>query len=76
MLPDDDETRGIWAELRVQRDILIELRTLIREYTEKADDHETRIRRLEERKFPLPAVGVLIAVASLAVALLPYLVHH
>lgn len=76
MHENEDDTRGIWAELRVQRDILVEMRTLVKEYVKAADDHETRIRKLEERKFPLPAVGVLIALASMVLAVLPYLSNH
>ncbi len=34
-------------------------------------DHETRIRRLESGRWPLPALTVLIALAALVAALIP-----
>ncbi|MFV2094813.1 hypothetical protein ACFHW1_04890 [Micromonospora sp. LOL_014] len=51
-------------------DVLIEQQTAVR-----ADlaDHEERIRTVERRLWPLPTVSVLIAVAALAVGLLPRL---
>lgn len=59
-----------------QRDILIELRTLLKEFATKGEDHETRIRRLEERKFPLPTVAVLVAFASLIATAIMYVTQH
>ncbi|MGW6255405.1 hypothetical protein [Streptomyces sp. NPDC055085] len=35
-------------------------------------DHETRIRKMEERKFPLPTVAVLISLAAVVVTVLQY----
>lgn len=36
-------------------------------------DHELRLRNLESTRWPLPAVTILIALAALGVATLPYL---
>lgn len=52
-MPDTDSDSTVWGELRSQRDILIELRTLNREVVSVKDDHEVRIRRTEERLSPL-----------------------
>lgn len=38
---------------------------------ERLTDHEGRLRVLESARWPLPAAGVLIALAALAVALVP-----
>ena len=62
----------IWAELRIQRDILIEVRTLNRENITAKDDHESRIRKLEERKFPLPTLAVLLSLASVVMSVLMF----
>jgi len=40
----------------------------------RGEDHESRIRRLEERKFPLPTVAVLIALASIISNIILYVV--
>jgi hypothetical protein len=54
------------AVIRVTVDQLIELSKT------RGEDHESRLRKLEERKFPLPTVAVLIALASLAASVLAY----
>lgn len=36
----------------------------------KHEDHELRLRALERNRWPLPTVAVLVAVASLAVAII------
>lgn len=51
-------------------DVLIEQQTST---THDVQDHEARIRGLERSRWPLPAVSVLIALAALAVGLLPVL---
>jgi len=38
-------------------------------------DHEERIRGLERRQWPLPAAGLLISLAALAIGLLPQLAN-
>lgn len=63
-----DEMPGVWQELRAQRDLLIEMKTKL----DAVPDHENRIRKLEERKFPLPTVAVLIALTSLMLTVLVY----
>jgi hypothetical protein len=54
------------AVIRVKVDQLIELSKT------RGEDHESRLRKLEERKFPLPTVAVLIALASLVASVLVY----
>ena len=51
------------AVIRVKVDQLIELNQ------KRGEDHEQRIRKLEERKFPLPTVAVLLALASIVVTI-------
>lgn len=50
------------AVLRVKMDQLIELNKT------RGEDHETRIRKLEERRFPLQVMAVLISAAAFAAA--------
>lgn len=66
-----DEPTGIWAELRAQRDLLIEMKTKL----DAVPDHENRIRKLEERKFPLPTIAVLVATLSLVATVIMYVVN-
>jgi hypothetical protein len=55
------------AVIRVKVDQLIELNQ------KRGEDHEARIRKLEERKFPLPTVAILVALASVAVTVILHL---
>lgn len=73
-MTDDENTGspGVWQEFRAQRDILVEMRTLLKEVIRAKDDHEARIRKLEERKFPLPTVAVLISTLSLIATVILY----
>ena len=70
------EERDVWAELRSQRDLLIEMRTMLTSLTDAKNDHETRLRRLEERKFPLPTLAVLTSVASLIATIVMYVTQY
>ena len=54
------------AVIRVKVDQLIELNQ------KRGEDHEARIRKLEERKFPLPTVAVLISLASFVATVVVY----
>lgn len=54
------------AVIRVQLDQLIDLSKT------RGQDHETRLRRLEERKFPLPTIAALVSVAAIVLTLLQY----
>lgn len=51
-------------------DVLIEQQTAARE---DLTDHENRLRSLERRQWPLPAVSLLVAMGALAASLLPRL---
>lgn len=55
------------AVLNVKVDQLITLNKT------RGEDHEARIRKLEERKFPLPTVAVLVAIASLILATVTFI---
>ena len=59
--PEDDGPPSVGIQLaviRVQLDQLIELNKT------RGEDHETRIRRLEERRFPLQTVAVLMSILA------------
>jgi hypothetical protein len=56
------------AVLRVKMDQLIEMNQA------RGEDHERRLRKLEERRFPLQTVSVLIALAAVAVSVLGFLI--
>lgn len=58
------------AVIRVKMDQLIELNQT------RGQDHETRLRKLEERKFPLPTVAVLVAFLSLVASVVVYVTNH
>jgi hypothetical protein len=51
------------AVLRVKMDQLIELNKT------RGEDHESRIRKLEERRFPLQTMAVLISMVALLATL-------
>ncbi len=67
MVPPDSEESAMSVEtqlalLRVRMDQLIELNK------SRGEDHETRIRKLEERRFPLQTMAVLISSAAFIAA--------
>ncbi len=67
MVPPDSEESAMSVEtqlalLRVRMDQLIELNKT------RGEDHETRIRKLEERRFPLQTMAVLISSAAFIAA--------
>lgn len=75
MVPDPDsspnsspsvETR--LAVIQIKVDQLLDLNRT------RGEDHEQRLRKLEDRKFPLPTVSVLVAITALAVAIITYLI--
>ncbi|GGR52110.1 hypothetical protein [Streptomyces roseolus] len=57
------------AVLEVKLDQLLELNK------SRGEDHENRIRKLEERKFPLPTIAVLVASLSLIATVVMYVVN-
>lgn len=67
-----DDTTGIWSELRAQRDLLVEMKTKL----EAVPDHENRLRKLEERRFPLQTISILIATAGLLLSMVLYVTTH
>lgn len=60
-----EDAPSVWGELRAQRDLLIEMKTKL----DAIPDHELRIRKLEERKFPLPTIAVLVSIGAVIVTL-------
>lgn len=54
------------AVLGVKLDQLIEMNQT------RGVDHENRIRKLEERKFPLPTIATLVSVAAIVLTSLQY----
>lgn len=67
---DDDNNRGrVWEELRSQRDLLVEMKTMLSILTAQKDDHETRLRKLEERRFPLQTVAVIASTLAMMTGL-------
>ncbi|HVX91166.1 MAG TPA: hypothetical protein VHC20_06110 [Candidatus Paceibacterota bacterium] len=74
-MPGEGEDRPVSTEtqlavLRVKMDQLIELNKT------RGEDHETRIRKLEERRFPLQVMAVLISAAALIAAVVGILLTH
>jgi hypothetical protein len=59
---DNPTTETQLAVIRVKMDQLIELNRT------RGEDHETRLRKLEERRFPLQIMAVLISAAALCAA--------
>lgn len=51
-------------------DVLIEQQTTT---TAEVKDHEARLRAVERRMWPMPSIALLLAAASLAVAVIPRL---
>jgi hypothetical protein len=69
----DDDTGpqhlGIWPEIRRISEQLVAINTKLDSMISKIDDHESRLRRLEERRFPYSSIAALTAVVSMAVAI-------
>lgn len=69
--PDGPPSVGIQlAVIRVQLDQLIELNKT------RGEDHETRIRKLEERRFPLHVVSALLSAAAVVVTVLALMLNR
>lgn len=74
MPSDDEESRlSVDAQLAVLR---VKMDQLIRLNETRGEDHETRIRKLEERRFPLQVMAVLISSAALIAAVVGMLLSH
>lgn len=58
--------RDVYQELRKVSDVVTGLAL----DSSRVDDHETRIRTVERRVWALPSLATIIALASLAVAIL------
>lgn len=58
---------------KVQQQILAKLDLLVASHDrvdERVTDHETRIRSLEQTRWPLPSVAIIVSIASLVWQLL------
>lgn len=74
MPSDDEESRlTVDAQLAVLR---VKMDQLIRLNETRGEDHEARIRKLEERRFPLQVMAVLISAAALLAAVVGILLTH
>jgi hypothetical protein len=60
---DNPNTETQLAVIRVKMDQLIELNKT------RGEDHEARLRKLEERRFPLQTMAVLISLVAMAATL-------
>lgn len=69
MAEPDDTGSNLWPEIRRMSENLVMINTKLDEIPSRLTDHELRIRRLEERRFPLQSIGAIIAVLSLVVAI-------
>lgn len=74
MMPDNWD--AVARELREQRDILIRLDEKMTPLVNELSDHEDRIRKLEERRFPLQTVSVILALVACMVAAATYVTLH
>lgn len=61
-LPDDEPPSGGSMSTETQLAVIrIQLNQLIELSKTRGEDHETRLRKLEERRFPLQTVAVLMS---------------
>jgi hypothetical protein len=60
----------IWREIRRISESLIAIHTKIDTVLPKIEDHESRLRKLEERRFPYSSIAAITAVVSVVVAIL------
>lgn len=76
----DDDTGsqhvGIWPEIRRISEHLVAINTKLDTILPKIDDHESRLRKLEERRFPLASVSVLVAILSMIVTVSGIYLQH
>ncbi|TDB71809.1 hypothetical protein E1211_15195 [Micromonospora sp. 15K316] len=67
--------RDIYDQVVLLRDTVNKLVNQGAGHGEDLRDHETRLRSLESRQWPLPAAAVLLSLAALGTAVLPQLVN-
>lgn len=68
----DDDTGshvGFWPEIRRISEQLVAINTKLDQILSQVGDHESRLRKLEERRFPLASVSVVTAIISMVVAI-------
>lgn len=66
---DEKEEARIWEEMRASRDLLVEMKTMMSVFLTFKTDIEARVRKLEERRFPLPQVAAITGGVAVIVAL-------
>jgi hypothetical protein len=69
----DDDTGShnveIWREIRRISESLVAIHAKLDNALPKVEDHESRLRKLEERRFPFSSIAALTAVVSMVVAI-------
>ncbi|MEU4675734.1 hypothetical protein [Micromonospora sp. NPDC023737] len=68
-------SRDIYDQVVLLRDTVNQLVNQNIGHADDIRDHETRIRSLESRQWPLPAAAVLLSLASLGMAVLPQIMN-
>lgn len=72
MSTDDEDTASshMWPEIRRISEKLVAIDSKLDMLVASRDDHETRLRKLEERRFPFSSIAAITAVVSMIVAVL------
>lgn len=66
----------IWPEIRRISESLVRLETKIDEIPAKLTDHEVRIRKLEERRYPIAPIAAVLALIASSVAIYNLITLH
>lgn len=66
---DRSATSRVWAEIRRVSESLIEVKDTLDDIEPDVKDHEQRLRKLEERRFPLQVIAAYVAVFGLLATL-------
>lgn len=79
-MPGSDPLGPVLITARDIYDALVELRTTVNRLVDRHDaqasevaDHEARIRSLERGRWPLPALSAVLALAAIAITVVPKL---
>lgn len=69
---EDSVPHGIWQEIRRISEQLVLINSKLDNIAPKIEDHESRLRKLEERRFPYSSLAAIGAVVSMVVAVLGF----
>lgn len=72
--PEDHGDGSLWTEIRRISENLVMINTKLDDLAPRLNDHETRIRKLEERRFPLQQIGAIVGLLSLLIAIVAMVV--